>query len=59
LSYGQAKKKLPLNIGKNPKADLQTIKDSLELAKIYADNYSDMEQKRYADHYNLHSTDQK
>jgi RNase H-like domain found in reverse transcriptase/Reverse transcriptase (RNA-dependent DNA polymerase) len=52
-------RQLPFSIGKTPDEYLQTLKENLELAKIYADYYSDIEQKRYADHYNLRSTDRK
>jgi hypothetical protein len=50
-------RELPLSIGKNPVEYLQTLKENLELDKVYADYYSDFEQKRHADHYNLRSTD--
>jgi hypothetical protein len=50
---------LPFNIGKKPEEYLQNLKENLEMAKIYADYLSEIEQKRYADHYNLRSTDRK
>jgi ribosomal protein L21E len=50
---------LPLSIGKTPEEYLQTLKENIELAKVYADYYSDIQQKRYADHYNLRSTDKR
>ena len=52
-------RELPFSIGKTPEEYLQTLKENLELAKIYADYHSEIEQKRYADHYNLRSTDRK
>ena len=52
-------RELPFNIGKTPEEYLQTLKENLELAKTYAEYYSDIEQKRYADHYNLRSTDRR
>jgi hypothetical protein len=52
-------RELPFSIGKKPEEYLQTLKENLEMAKIYADYYSETEQKRYADHYNLRSTDRK
>jgi hypothetical protein len=52
-------REIPFSIGKKPEEYLQTLKENLELAKIYADYYSEIEQKRYADHYNLRSTDRK
>jgi hypothetical protein len=52
-------RELPFSIGKKPEEYLQTLKENLELAKVYADYYSEIEQKRYADHYNLRSTDRK
>ena len=48
---------LPFSIGKKPEEYLQALKDNLEMARAYADYYSDIEQKRYATHYNLRSTD--
>jgi transposase InsO family protein/ribosomal protein L21E len=52
-------RKLPLNLGKSPEEYLQSLKENLEFAKAYADYYSDIELKRYADYYNLRSTDRK
>ena len=52
-------RELPFSIGKKPEEYLQTLKENLELAKVYAEYYSEIEQKRYADHYNLRSTDRK
>ena len=52
-------RELPFSIGKKPEEYLQTLKENLELAKVYADYYSEIEQKRYADHYNMRSTDRK
>ena len=52
-------RELPFSIGKKPEEYLQTLNANLELAKVYADYYSEIEQKRYADHYNLRSTDRK
>src|SRR2546428_4421321 len=52
-------RKLPLNLGKSPEEYLQSLKENLEFAKAYADYYSDIEMKRYADYYNLRSTDRK
>ena len=52
-------RELPFNIGKSPEEYLQTLKENLELAKTYAEYYSDIEQKRYADQYNLRSTDRR
>jgi len=52
-------RELPFSIGKKPEEYLQTLKENLELAKLYADYYSEIEQKRYADHYNMRSTDRK
>src|SRR2546428_13294602 len=52
-------RKLPLNLGKSPDEYLQSLKENLEFAKAYADYYSDIEMKRYADYYNLRSTDRK
>ena len=48
---------LPLSIGRKAEEYLQALKDNLEMARAYADYYSDIEQKRYATHYNLRSTD--
>ena len=48
---------LPFSIGKKPEEHLQTLKTNLEMAQAYADFYSEIEQKRYATHYNLRSTD--
>jgi transposase InsO family protein/ribosomal protein L21E len=52
-------RKLPLNLGKSPEEYLQSLKENLEFAKVYADYYSDIEMQRYADYYNLRSTDRK
>jgi transposase InsO family protein len=52
-------RKLTLNLGKSPEEYLQSLKENLEFAKAYADYYSDIEMKRYADYYNLRSTDRK
>jgi hypothetical protein len=49
-------RELPLSIGKKPEEYLQTLKENLELAKV---DISVIELKRYADHYNLRSSDQK
>jgi len=48
---------LPFSIGKKPEKYLQSLKDKLEMARAYADYYSDIEQRKYATHYNLRSTD--
>ena len=53
------KRELLFNIGKTPEEYLQTLKENLELAKTYAEYYSDIEQQRYANHYNLRSTDRR
>ena len=52
-------RELPFSIGKKPEEYLQTLKENLELAKVYAEYYSEIEQKRYGDHSNLRSTDRK
>lgn len=52
-------RELPFSIGKKPEEYLQTLKENLEIAKAYADIHAQKEQKRYADHYNLRSTDRK
>ena len=50
---------LPLNIGKKPEEYLKTLKDNLDFAKAYAEYYSEFEQGRYANYYNLRSTDRR
>jgi len=52
-------RELPFDVGKRPEEYLQTLKENLEIARVYADLHSDCEQKRYADHYNLRSTERK
>jgi hypothetical protein len=52
-------RELPLNIGKKPEEYLQSLKENLEISRVYADLYAQHEQKRYADYYNLRSTDRK
>ncbi|MDW0176774.1 MAG: DDE-type integrase/transposase/recombinase, partial [Nitrososphaeraceae archaeon] len=52
-------RELPLNLGKTPEKYLQSLRDDLEFAKAYADYYSNKEMKRYANNYNLRSTDRK
>ena len=44
------RKGVVFSIGKTPEEYLQTLKENLELAKVYADYYSEIEQKRYADY---------
>lgn len=51
-------RELPINIGKTPKEYIQALKENLELAKEYAESYSEIEQKHHVDNYNLHITDQ-
>ena len=52
-------RELPLNLGKGPEEYLQSLKENLEIARVYAEIYSQHEQKKYADHYNLRSSDRK
>jgi transposase InsO family protein len=52
-------RELPFSIGKKPEEYMQNLNENLEMAKIYADYYSEIEQRRYAEHYNLRSTDRK
>jgi ribosomal protein L21E len=50
---------LPFSIGKRPEAYLQGLKENLEIAQAYADIHAEREQQRYANQYNLRSTDRK
>jgi len=50
---------MPFSIGKTPEEYLQSLKNNLEMAKVYADYYSEIAQQRYASHYNLQSTDRR
>ena len=50
-------RELPLNIGRKPEEYLNNLRSNLELAKTYAEYYSDIEQQQYAHHYNLRSTE--
>jgi len=50
---------LSFSIGKNPKEYFQSLKANLEMARTYADYYSEIEQKKYATYYNLRSTDRR
>jgi len=53
------KRPLPFRIGKNPEKYLQSLKANIEMARVYADYYSEIEQKKYATHYNLRSADRR
>jgi len=50
---------LPLNVGKSMIAYLQSLKENLEIAKVYAGGHSTKQLNRYAAHYNLRSRDKR
>ena len=50
---------LPFSIGKKLEEYLQHLKENLEIAQAYADLHAEQEQQRYANQYNLRSTDRK
>jgi transposase InsO family protein len=52
-------KELPLNLGKGPVEYLQSLKENLELAKVYAEAHASKELQRHAAHYNLRSTEKR
>jgi len=52
-------RELPFSIGKTPEQYLQSLKENLELARAYAEYYSDVEQKRMTEYYNLRSMDRR
>jgi transposase InsO family protein len=49
----------PLDLGAGAAAYLDQLRDNLEMSKLYAEYYSDIEQQRYATHYNLRSMDRR
>ena len=52
-------REIPFSLGKTPEKYLQDLKDNLEMARAYADYYSDLEQRRTTEYYNLRSMDRK
>jgi hypothetical protein len=50
---------LPLNVGKSMVEYLQSLKENLEIAKVYAGDHSTKQLNRYAAHYNLRSRDKR
>src|SRR6218665_3945763 len=52
-------RQMPLSIGKTTEQYLQDLKNNLELARAYAEFYSDIEQRRMTDYYNLRSMDRR
>lgn len=53
------KRDLPFRIGKTLQQYLRDLKDNLEMARAYAEYYTDIEQKRMTEYYNLRSMDRR
>ena len=53
------KRESPLNLGASASTYLDHLRENLEMSKLYAEYYSDIEQQRYATHYNLRSMDRR
>src|SRR6218665_3336666 len=52
-------RELPFSIGETPEQYLQSLKENLELARAYAEYYSDVEHKRMTEYYNLRNIDRR
>ena len=46
-------REMPFSIGKTPEQHIKVLKNNLELSSAYAECYSDIEQKRMMDYYNI------